>query len=65
MSDKLETLIESTKRHFERAERYKEIILDIVRRQSLMPNYGNPEFDNFQEYLSDVLVEVCEIEGLE
>ena len=65
MNDELETLIESTTRHFERAEKYKQIILDIVKKQSLMSNYGNPEFDRFQEYLSDVLVEICEIEGLE
>jgi hypothetical protein len=65
MKDKLEILGEAAHRHFYRAEKYKQIILDIVKKQSEMIDYGHPDFGEFQIYLSDVLVEVCEIEGLE
>jgi hypothetical protein len=66
MRDKLEILGEAAHRHFNRAERYKQIILDIVNQQSLMRDCGcGPDFGEFQIYLSDVLVEICEIEGIE
>jgi hypothetical protein len=63
--DKIDILAAAAVKNFERAEKYKQIILDIVKKQSEMIDYGHPDFGEFQIYLSDVLVEVCEIEGLE
>ena len=64
--DKLDILAVAAVEHFERAEKYKQIILDIVKEQSGMKDCGcNHQFGEFQIYLSDVLVEICEIEGIE
>ena len=64
--DKIDILAAAALRNFERAEKYKQIILDIVKEQSNMKDCGcDHQFGEFQIYLSDVLVEVCEIEGLE
>jgi len=63
--DKIDILAAAAVKNFERAEQFKQLLIDIIKKQSEMQDYGHPQFHEFQEYLSDVLIEVCEIEGLE
>tara|TARA_Y100001963_G_C6583126_1_gene354419 strand:+ start:239 stop:445 length:207 start_codon:yes stop_codon:yes gene_type:complete len=63
--EKIDVLSSAAVRNYERAEKYKEMLMQIIRKQSEMQDYGHPQFNEFQEYLSDVLVEICEIEGLD
>tara|TARA_R100001443_G_scaffold111081_1_gene123597 strand:+ start:283 stop:507 length:225 start_codon:yes stop_codon:yes gene_type:complete len=49
---------------YNRAEKFKQLLVDIIKKQSNMQDYGHPQFHEFQEYLSDVLIEMYEIEGL-
>ena len=62
---KIDVLASAAVRNYERAEKFKEMLMQIIRKQSEMQDYGHPQFNEFQEYLSDVLVEICEIEGLD
>jgi hypothetical protein len=63
--DKIDILAAAAVKNFERAEQFKTLLIDIIKKQSEMQDYGHPQFHEFQEYLSDVLIEICEIEGLE
>tara|TARA_R110002012_G_C11549250_1_gene602292 strand:+ start:310 stop:525 length:216 start_codon:yes stop_codon:yes gene_type:complete len=65
LGSKVEILGEAANRHYERAEKFKQMLIDIIKKQSEMQDYGHPQFHEFQEYLSDMLIEICEIEGLE
>ena len=65
LGSKVEILAGAANKHFERAEKFKQLLINIVKKQSEMQDYGHPQFHEFQEYLSDVLIEVCEIEGLD
>tara|TARA_R100000008_G_C3562483_1_gene157069 strand:- start:1060 stop:1278 length:219 start_codon:yes stop_codon:yes gene_type:complete len=65
LGEKVEILAEAANRHYDRAEKFKQLLIDIIQKQSDMHDYGHPQFHEFQEYLSDVLVDICEIEGLD
>ncbi len=65
LGSKVEILAEAANKHYERAEKFKQMLIDIIKKQSEMQDYGHPQFHEFQEYLSDMLIEICEIEGLE
>ena len=42
LGEKVEILAEAANRHYDRAEKFKQLLIDIIQKQSDMHDYGHP-----------------------
>lgn len=59
---KIKTLQVGIHAHYNRAENYKRILLNLVKESGKMDRYIPRTIDRFQEAVSDAVVEMAELE---